>query len=546
MPRRSVGLYRIPLLGHMDKSVSPFCLSVPILLLPRMSEICIIRSAFFAFQSKMKNIPLLTIISLVFVLGCQTTHNTRWLTPPRGNNAQFFGQTPSNDPFPFPVIFPVQGTSSPAFDHFAPVQQHVMISDLAEDETDRERLRTLATAERADAPSYLQPLKVWNGPFATRTRQRIMEQDIVRQASYQEVSGKFDIEEPLFEDWEKEEERKGFDWSAMNPFAKNRNWLGMGPDEDKANESLQKGREILLSNPDLSNKRQNIEAAKHFADAAKQYPNSLIEEDALHLAGECYYFSDEYPRATTAYQQLMIKYRHSKYVDNAARRLFKIGRYWELESERSFSSFNFSNKSLPRYDTFGFAKKAYETIFMNDPLGPVSDDAVMALATAYFKRGRYQGDDNYNQAAYYYQQLREEYPLSPHIGKAYEYELYARTQAYLGPEHPSRTLEEAQKLAEVAMRQFGGEMNYADKADILEIKESILDKKAERLWTTGQFWDKKRYYGSAKLHYEQLIADYPQTEFAERARRRLTVIEGLPDTPSIFGLPINPFKAEER
>ena len=95
------------------------------------------------------------------------------------------------------------------------------------------------------------------------------------------------------------------------------------------------------------------------------------------------------------------------------------------------------------------------------------------------------------------------------------------------------------------MRQFGNELNSESRAALLDMKESILDKKAERLWTVGQFWDRKRFYGAARLQYQQLIEEYPQTEFAERARRRLVIIEGLPDTPPIFGFPINPFRTNE-
>ena len=347
----------------------------------------------------MKNILFVATVSLMpllLITGCQTTHNAQWLTPPRGytplsGQGQFFGQAPSDDPFPFPVVLPTQPPSNPAFEPFAPVQQHEMRPDLAAEEAERERLRTLATTVREGAPAHLQPLSPWNGPFATRTRQKNLEQEFIRQVAgeFEQVSGKqYIIEEPLF-DWEKEEEKKGFDWSVLDPsnfFTRVRNWMGMGPDENKANDSMMKGRELLLENPDLSDQKKNLEAAKHFTEAAKRHPDSLLEEDALHLAGECYYFADEYPGALSAYQQLMMKYRHSKHVDNAARRLFRIGQYWETQSERSFASFNFSDKSLPRYDTFGFAKKAYETIFMNDPLGPVSDDALMALATAYYKR----------------------------------------------------------------------------------------------------------------------------------------------------------------
>jgi outer membrane protein assembly factor BamD (BamD/ComL family) len=372
---------------------------------------------------------------------------------------------------------------------------------------------------------------------------------MIRQVGgYEPVSVKEYSPDPEF-DWELEESKKGFDWSVLDPaksVSRMRDWLGLGPDENKANESMKKGREILLSNPDLQDKKKNLEAAKHFTEAAKKFPDSVLEEDALHLAAECYFFSDDYSHAFTAYQKLVVKYHHSKHMDNAVRRLFKIGRYWELEAEKGGSSFNVSDQSLPTYDTFGFAKKAYETIFTYDPLGPVSDDALMALATAYLKRGRYQGDDNYNMAALYYQRLREEHPSSKHIAKAHENELFARTQAYMGAEHPNRTLEEARKLAEITLWQFGGELDSEDKANLLEIKESILTKEAEREWSMGQYYDlKKRYYGSARIHYQKLIAEYPQTEYAERARTRLAQIEGLRDTPPIFGLPVNPFKAAE-
>jgi tetratricopeptide (TPR) repeat protein len=322
--------------------------------------------------------------------------------------------------------------------------------------------------------------------------------------------------------------------------------MGLGPDENKANESMKKGKDILLANPDLKDKRKNLEAAKFFTEAAKKYPDSVLEEDALHLAAECYFFADDYSSAFSAYQKLIVKYQHSKHVDSAVNRVFGIALYWESESEKSRSNFNFSDKSLPQYDTFGFAKKGYETIFTYDPLGPRADDALMALATAYLKRGRYQSDDNYNQAAFYYQRLREEHPSSKHIAKAYENELYARTRAYMGAEHPGRTLDEAGKLAELTLWQFRNELDSGDKAAVLELKEGVLAAQAERLWSQGQFFDtKKREYGSAKVYYNRLIAEYPQTEFAEKARNRLAQIEGFPDKPSIFGLPINPFKTAE-
>jgi tetratricopeptide (TPR) repeat protein len=502
---------------------------------------------YFDCRSKMKNTIFVVATLFVFVLGCQTAHRPQWLTPQREGGSPFLGQAPINDPFAV-AMNPAPVTPVPVFDPFAPVQQNTLVADTTAKDTDRERIRTLATTARDGSPDYLQPLNPWSGPFANRNRTKVLEQDIIRQVGYEQVNVKFYSTEPEY-DWEKEEPKKGFDWSMLDPantFSRMRDWMGLGPDESKANESMQKGREILLANPDLKDQKKNLEAAKHFTEAGKKFPDSVLEEDALHLAAECYFFADDYYNAFLAYQKLVVKYHHSKYVDNAVRRLFKIGRYWEHESERGRSNFNFSNKSLPNTDTFGFAKKSYETIFTFDPLGPVADDALMALATAYLKRGRYQGDENFNQAAFYYQRLREEHPSSKHIAKAYENELYVRTRAYLGAEHPSKTLEEARKLTEITLWQFDHELDSESKANILETKERILTKEAEREWSMGQFYDlKKRHYGSARLHYHKLIADYPQTEFAERARKRLVQIEGQPDTPGIFGWPINPFKVEE-
>jgi outer membrane protein assembly factor BamD (BamD/ComL family) len=504
----------------------------------------------------MKNTIFVVAVLSILLVGCQSIYKSQWLTPPRGNGEQFFGQAPSDDPFS-PMVYsapaaPVQTTPRSAVDDpFSPVQQGTFGIDMAAEEArkeaERERLKTLATTTRDNAPDYLKPLNPWDGPFANRTRTKTLEQDIIRQVGYEPVNAKMFSDEPEYE-WEKEERKKGFDWSALTPeksYARIRDWMGLGPDENKSNISMLKGREILISNPDLKDKKKNLEAAKHFSEAAKRFPDSVLEEDALHLAGECYYFSEEYSNAFHAYQKLVVKYHHSKYVDNAVRRIFKIGQYWEVESEKSSTHFKFADKSLPNYDAFGHAKKAYETIFTYDPLGPISDDALMALATAYLKRGKYRGDDNFNQAAYYYQRLREDHPTSKHIAKAHKNELYACTQAYLGPEHPGRVLGEAKKLADITLWQFNNELDSEDRAGILEARESILESEAERLWEKGKFYDlKKRLYGSARLHYNMLITDYPQTTYAEKARKRLAQIEGLPDTPSIFGLPINPFKKE--
>ena len=505
----------------------------------------------------MRNI-VVAVAPLIFLFGCQTPNNSNWLTASKGSEGLFLGQAPVvQSPFGEPfgqAVRPAPATPIPTLNPFAPVQQDITDSNRAAREAELERIRILATTPRPGAPEQLQPFAHRDGPFANRERGRPPEQDTTLQVGGSERAVPRVPSIDYEFDWEREEPKRGFDWSVLDPaniVARTRELMGLGPNEEKATESMRQGREILLANPDLQDKRRNLEAAKHFMNAAKRFPDSVLEEDALHLAGECFFFADDYHNAFRAYRQLVSSHQHSKHVDNAVRRLLQIGRFWELESERNFSQVNLSwnNRTRPRFDTFGHAKKAYETIFIHDPLGPVSDVALMALATAYLRRGRYQGDNNFDEAAFYYQQLRETHPTSKYIVRAHKNELYARIRAYMGPEHPSGTLIEAKKLAEMTLWQFRNELSSEDYSAVLALQETILAKEAERLWTKGQFWDtRKQHYGSARMYYRRLIDDYPQTDFAERARSRLVQIEGRPDVPSIFSVPginaasLNPFR----
>ena len=466
---------------------------------------------------------------------------TPWANGPPLQQPQTSPELWANGASPLPSPPPIDDPWG--IDQHTKQREAVSIEEAAQKEEEmreQARLAEIATAKNTSGgPKYLEPLTHWAGPFADREQKKDVEQDIIRQAAYVEVSQQRYDNFPVY-DWEKEE-KKGFDWSVLDPvnfFTKVRDWIGMGPDERKANAAMKKGRDILepYREPgDLKDKKIWAAAAKEFWNAARRWPDSVLEEDALHLAGECYYFAEDYPHALKCYEKLLVKYQHSKYLDADVRRVFSIARYWEQEARRGVSAVNMTEKSRPTFDTFGNGKKAYEAIFINDPNGPISDDAVMALASAYLARGRYQGDDNYDQAAYYFNYLRENFPLSKHMAKAHELELYARTNAYMGAEYNSKMLDEAGKLADVTLRQFGMKLGD-DKEDIVALKEGVVVRQAEKEWVFGQHYDKKKYYGAARQYYEKLIDKYPQTEFAAKARQRLEEIEGLPPQPSQFEL----------
>lgn len=322
---------------------------------------------------------------------------------------------------------------------------------------------------------------------------------------------------------EYEEEGDGFDWDDLAPsnvMKSIKKATGNGPNEGIAKAAYEEGLGLFVQ-------KEYLEAAKRFKVAADRWPDSTLEEDALFWQGESYFFADRYPKALKSYQTLLKKYSYSQHMDRAVTRLFAIGRYWEeLQKSRpqSLVQPNVLDKSRPWIDTLGYALKAYDSVRMYDPTGPLADDAVMATATAYFVTGRYE------EAAYNYGILRKEYAKSDHILKAHLLEMESHKRMYQGPLYDAAPLEEAGEIADILLTQFHTELGD-ERSAIIDEKNRLVFQQAERDWAVAQFYEKKQAYGAARFYYQEIIKKYPQTRMAEAARQALDEIRDFPDRP---------------
>ncbi len=233
------------------------------------------------------------------------------------------------------------------------------------------------------------------------------------------------------------------------------------------------------------------------------------------------------PRRTTCYEKLLKKYEYSRYLDRAAAREFAIGRYWEKFDEKEPHwplTPNFSDKMRPWFDTWGNSIKAYEHVRLNDPTGPLADDSLMAAGNAYFVRGRYED------AAYQYDTLWREYTKSEHQLKAGLLALESKQNIYQGEMYDGMALKEAGQYADQVLTRFGNTLG-AERDRVVEAKNRVVELNARHELAVGRFYDKKGYYGAARIYYKSLIEDFPQTASAEQARTRLEEIKDLPAEP---------------
>jgi outer membrane protein assembly factor BamD (BamD/ComL family) len=269
------------------------------------------------------------------------------------------------------------------------------------------------------------------------------------------------------------------------------------------------------------------QAAKQFQEAADRWPDSALEEDAMFMAGEAYFFADMYPKANDSWERLLKKYPNSKHLDPIESRRFAIAQFWldtHYKAPESVWTFNLTDKSRPTRDTFGNAVRVFDRIRLDDPTGKLADDATLAAGNAYFAKQRYLDADNF------YTDLRKTFPGSEHQYRAHLLGLKSKLLSYQGTDYSGVPLDEAEKLIKQIQRQFPQE-SAQEREYLARAYAEVRFKKAEREWKLAQYYDRRGEYGAARFHYDILAGDFAETPFAGQARSRLGEVADKPAVP---------------
>ncbi|HIE98351.1 MAG TPA: outer membrane protein assembly factor BamD, partial [Fuerstia sp.] len=304
----------------------------------------------------------------------------------------------------------------------------------------------------------------------------------------------------------------------------------------------------------LFDEQKYPEALKRYKAIAKKYPESSAGEEAWFRIGECHFAMQELPAAQDAYDKLFVDYPSTKYVADASRRLFTIAKTWleitdplgqsqiktvsqenEIEGPKPESSSsdpsakyglipNFFDKTRPIFDTKGRARNALKSIWLNDPTGPLADDALMLTASYYMRR------DNYIEADRYFEILREEYPDSPHLEDAFVLGSHVKQMSYRGPFYDGTSLISASNLKERTLQLFP---DSEDRQQIRKDLQRLHLLEAQRAWSRVDFYRRKDNPRAVAIQCMQVITEFPETRYAEMARteiRRINpaAVRGLP------------------
>lgn len=291
-----------------------------------------------------------------------------------------------------------------------------------------------------------------------------------------------------------------------------------------------------------------------------RYEHSQLVEDLMFMIAECQFHRNRYPAAQDGYERLLKDYPSSRYMDRVTRRLFTIARSWlelpefpetgevqqvDFEAPASTdpseqSSQEGSNggwdpsrripivpnvwdRSRPVFDTKGRALQALKSIWLNDPTGPLADDALLMTAVHYLRKGDFLEADRLLTT------LREEYPNSPHLQEAFVLGSHVKLMSYQGPRYDGKSLKEARELKESTLRLYP---QHPDRERFLEEIRNIDESKAQRDWEVVEFYDRKNKPKAMAVYCRLILKDHPETKYADLARQKLAELEPqLSDEP---------------
>jgi outer membrane protein assembly factor BamD (BamD/ComL family) len=265
---------------------------------------------------------------------------------------------------------------------------------------------------------------------------------------------------------------------------------------------------------------------KHIADK-KRTPMPIAEE-ARYFQAESLRLQGRWPKAADVYADLLNKFPNTAYREQATRHMYDIANFWlddtrqemvytkeKNEGKRWFVPWHFVNfdDKKPLLDEEGRAIEKLEQVRFNDINGPLADQALFLAGSVKFFNQDYKEADNY------FSQIHEKHPNSPLAEKAVELAIISKHLSTGGAAYDGRKVAEARKLVQSA---FDNYPELANKKKDFLVRQigGITLQQAEKDYKIGEFYKRTGHIGSAYWYFKMVQQRYPQTPFAELARKQ--------------------------
>lgn len=231
--------------------------------------------------------------------------------------------------------------------------------------------------------------------------------------------------------------------------------------------------------------------------------------------------------AHDSYEVLIRDWPGTRHTEEVVKAEYEIALAWLAASdpnappEKKPRFLDHFNGKLPLIDTQGSALAALEHVRQHDPTGPLADDAVMQIADTYH------ADENYEEAAVYYDQLVVNHPKSPFVQHAQVASVDSKIKSYYGPEYDGNGLDEARETIKQTMTMFP-ERAVSHSDNLYKTLDIINDQDAERAYKIGEHYLWTGKVNSAEFYFGEVPARWPKSPWAKLAKVELEKIAKMP------------------
>lgn len=246
-----------------------------------------------------------------------------------------------------------------------------------------------------------------------------------------------------------------------------------------------------------------------FKKLVKHYEKSKYAPEAQFYIGQAQERLGKYYQAFQAYQKIIDTYPYTSRVDEVISLEYKIGNLYFVRDNEDRELM----EKLSFLDDNSRAIEIFKKVVDNSPYGEYAPLAQFKLGLMYKRIGDYPGAEEA------FKNLITGYPGSELADDAVIQLAEVASEKEAKVDYSQEGTEIAIKRLE-EMSQAGDMPQEGDK-----ILTRLKERKAESLYNTAKFYEKQKLYDSAIVYYEEVVKQYPNTDWAAVAAEKVAAFK---------------------
>lgn len=250
------------------------------------------------------------------------------------------------------------------------------------------------------------------------------------------------------------------------------------------------------------------DAKREFKKLLKNFPKTTEAAESQYYLGLTEEAEGNLYEAFQAYQKVIDKYPFSERIREINEREYKIGEAFMVGAKRKTMGM-----ALPVENP---AIEIFSKVIENSTYGPLASKAEYKLGLVLKSLMRYyEAEDAFNKVI-------SSYPDSEWVEAARFQIALCRQAVSKGPDYDQGASQEARKKFEEFVREHpDATLSGEAEKNIGQLNE----KEAESSYNIGIFYEKQKQYESAKIYYNNIVNNHPNSVWAAKALSRLQVLE---------------------